>query len=258
MDDAPVTLPGEADPTAALLEVRDLRAVLDGHAEVTRTRLEQPLRVGLRGHESEGEPSWQLAEVDVDAAEDAQSVHHLPRGDQVVGQATRIQLLERPGVNCEGSGQVRRGLAPLDKGDIHPALGKVASQQQPRRTCADDRYLRVHVYLLGSTVLGGRAQCQRALTLPESGHSDRCPARHHSRSTATDWPHPDRVHPDAPGSDSPILGRRSQRRDEGLADRRVAVQRLETSLVGIGIMTGHDVPSRTADDLHRRDPVPTR
>ena len=62
-----------------------------------------------------------------------------PLGDELVGQAPGVEVLQRAGVHAERPGQVGLGVAPLQHGHVDAGLGEVAGEQQAGGPGADDR-----------------------------------------------------------------------------------------------------------------------
>ena len=70
-----------------------------------------------------------------------------PGGDEFVGHAAGVQLLQRAGVHGERPGQVGPLGVALEYHAAHPGPGQVTGQQQAGRARADDHHVNVDVHL---------------------------------------------------------------------------------------------------------------
>ena len=104
---------------------------------------EHLLGPGLGGDQQRREPAGQSREVDRRPAVEDQCVDRRPGRGQLVGDAADLQLLHRPGVHRERTGEVRLPGPSLQEHDAHARLDEIPGQQQPGGSCADHHHVRV-------------------------------------------------------------------------------------------------------------------
>jgi hypothetical protein len=129
----------DLDAVVVLAQPGHLGAVDDLGAERSGALGEQPLGVVLGRDQHEREPGRQPGQVELDPAERPQGAGGGAGGDQVVGQAARVQHLQRARVDAERAGEVRLVGAPLQHRAGDPGRGQVPGQQQPGRPGPDDQ-----------------------------------------------------------------------------------------------------------------------
>ncbi len=129
----------EVDALGVLAQPHDLVLEEELHAELARPLLQQPLDLVLRGDEQVREAGGEGAQVQGEAAEEAQLGDGAAGGEQGVGEAAGVELLEGAGVHAEGAREVADSVgAPLDEGDGDVGGGEVTGEEQAGGAGADD------------------------------------------------------------------------------------------------------------------------
>jgi hypothetical protein len=128
------------DALGVLLHRGDLRFVHEGDPGLAGPALQHLLHLVLRGEQDERVAGGQPGGVEPGGLEQRQPADGVPGGDDLVGDAAGVELLQHAGVHDQGPGQVAHLVrAALDEHDRQAGLGQVPGQQQPGRSRAHDQ-----------------------------------------------------------------------------------------------------------------------
>ena len=133
--------PRSSEPhlVVVLHQADDLRSAVDGHAELAGPLLEQQLRAAL-GHDQQLRvAAGQDPEVERRARRGRHALHAEAAGQEPVGEAARVQQLQRAGVHGERAGEVRLLGPPLEHRTAHAGQCELARQRQAGRPGTHDR-----------------------------------------------------------------------------------------------------------------------
>ncbi len=136
-------LVGRADldlhPVGVLTQAGHLPLVGEVHPGLDGAPLQEPLHLVLRDDQDVREAGGQRAQVQGELPEEAEARQGAADRGQLVGEPAGVQLLQGPGVDHQGAGEVADPVrALLHEGDGDTGLGEVAGQQQSGGTGADD------------------------------------------------------------------------------------------------------------------------
>jgi hypothetical protein len=124
----PVAADVDVHPVGVLAYRQHLGTLDDARTVGYRAFREYPLGLVLRGDQQVRKAAGQSRQVDGQLAEQPQLRYPLPGGDQLVGQAARVEHLQGAGVDRKGPGEVGLPGAPFKHGDGGPGLRQVARE----------------------------------------------------------------------------------------------------------------------------------
>ncbi len=142
----------DVDPLVVLPQPHDLALVRELDPSLPGPPLQEPLDLVLRGDEQERETRGQRAQIEGEAAEEPQAGDGVPGGEEFVGEAAGVELLQGAGVHPEGAGEVADLARPLlDEGHGDAGCGEVTGEEEAGGAGADDD----HGAMGGGAVHGG-------------------------------------------------------------------------------------------------------